>query len=194
MMFNRFFRSFISFNFKINKRFLSLLVALMGCITLTTPEASQAEVISMALEATSVAKSFFASEGDVEIENIIFNIDEDMNQKGAVTVYFVVCYDQVLFNALKTDSADQFKRRIDTYMHDYPDKIVILKWDLVAKRRVTSRIPVAKYYERGSLSPVGGFIFVTYSSPGEHRYRIPGSWSGMEISLKRTECKLRQLN
>lgn len=157
------------------------------------PKESHAEIISMALEATSAAKGFFASEGDVEVENLVFNIDEDMNQKGAVTIYFVVCYDTTLLNALKSDTAEQFKKRSETYMHDYPDKIVILKWDVVAKKRVSAPIPVGKYYEKGGMSPVGGFIFVTYSSPGDHRYRIPGSWKGIEINLKKTECKLVQM-
>lgn len=159
----------------------------------TTPIVSRAEIISMAMQATSVAKGWFSPEGYVEAENIIFNVDEDMNQKGAVTLFFVVCYDPVLLNALKSDTAEQFKKRSETYMHDYPDKIVILKWNIVAKKRVTAPIPVGKYYEKDGLSPVGGFIFVTYSSPGEHRYRIPGSWKGIEISLQKTECKLKQM-
>lgn len=138
-------------------------------------------------------KGIFTPEGDVEVEKIIFAIDEDMNEKGAVTVYFVVCYDPELLGTLKTDSANQFKSHMDTYKNDYPDKIVILQWKIAAKKRVSQKIEVGKLYEKDNMSPVGGFIFVTYSTPGDHRYRIPGSWKEMKICLKRKDCKLEQI-
>ena len=138
-------------------------------------------------------KGIFTPEGDVEVENIIFSIDDDMKEKGAVTVYFVVCYDPVLLGAIKSDTASQFKNRIDTYKNDYPDKIVILKWKISAKKRVSPKIIVGKHYEKDNMSPVGGFIFVTYSTPGDHRFRIPSSWKEMKICLKRKDCKLEQI-
>lgn len=56
-----------------------------------------------------------------------------------------------------------------------------------------TKIIVGKHYEKDNMSPVGGFIFVTYSTPGDHRYRIPGSWKEMKICLKRKDCKLEQI-
>lgn len=138
-------------------------------------------------------KNLFATNGDVEIEKIIFSIDEDMNENGAAMVYFVVCYDPILLDALKTDTASQFKNRIEGYKNDYPDKIVVLKWPIQAKKRLSNKIDVAKYYEKENMSPLGGFIFVTYSTPGDHRYRIPGSWKEMKICLHRKDCKLEQI-
>lgn len=138
-------------------------------------------------------KGIFRPEGDVEVEKVIFSIDEDMNEKGAVTVYFMVCYDPVLLGTLKTDTANQFKSHMDTYKNDYPDKLVILQWKIAAKKRVSPKIEVGKHYEKDNMSPVGGYIFVTYSTPGDHRYRIPGSWKEMKICLKRKACKLEQI-
>ena len=138
-------------------------------------------------------KGIFSPEGDVEIENVVFAVDEDMNEKGAVTVYFVVCYDSTLFSAIKSDTASQFKNRVSTYKNDYPDKIVVLEWKIAAKKRVSQKIMIGKHYEKDNMSPVGGFVFATYSTPGDHRYRIPGSWKEMKICLRKKECKLEQI-
>lgn len=139
-------------------------------------------------------KGMFTANGDVEVEKLIFDIDEDMNEKGAVVLYFVVCYDKVLEGKLMEDTANSFKTGADQYKNDYPDKIVVLKWPIQAKKRVTAEIDVSDKYVKDDMAPIAGFIYVTYSSPGEHRYRIPGSWKKMKIHLMKKECKLEQLD
>lgn len=147
----------------------------------------------VASEATSFFKSIFASKGKVNIEDMVFEIDEDMNESGAISVYLVICYDRELFDSIKRDTASQFKKNMETYKDDYLDKIVILKWNLVAKKRLSPPILIAGLYERKDIPPVGGFIFATYSTPGSHRYRIPSSWKKMKVRLMKKRCKLQEI-
>lgn len=156
-------------------------------------EAYSSFVQTGVMEVVGSAKSILTPEGEVEVENIVFSVDEDMNQRGAVTVYLVVCYDRVLFNALRGDSADQFKRRVDDYINDYTDKIVILKWNICAKKYLSEKVYIGRHYVKSDMAPVGGFIFVTYSTPGVHRYVIPSSWKDILIHLTKAKCELRQI-
>ncbi len=167
--------------------------------------ASPLEASVMGLSAASSMKNLkndsflnfggiFTPEGNVDVEEVNILVDEDMNEKSGVTIYFVICYDKELLAILKTDSASQFNSRFKEgyYTQKFDDKMFVLKWTKPAKKDAES-YDIAGLYEKEYMVPLCGFIYVTYSTPGEHIYIVPGAWKKIRIHLKKRDFEVQEI-
>jgi type VI secretion system protein len=138
----------------------------------------------------SMLGDIFSSKEGVTLEKIRVSTEEDMNSKGAVKVHIVIVYDREVAGILKTMSASEYFKRVDQLIRDNQDKMKIFEIELVAKKR---SVPMEDLeYPTDHLTPVACYIFANYSSPGEHRARIPDSWEGINMSLEKDDFHVRQ--
>ncbi|MDR3186888.1 MAG: hypothetical protein LBT63_00435 [Holosporaceae bacterium] len=138
----------------------------------------------------SMLGDIFSSKGGVTLEKIRISTEEDMNSKGALRVHVVIVYDREVAGILKTTTASEYFRRIDQLIRDNQDKMKIFEIVLVAKKR---SVPLEDLeYPTDHMTPVACYIFANYSSPGEHRAKIPDNWEGINISLEKDDFHVRQ--
>ena len=123
----------------------------------------------------------FASKGGIALEKVMFLIEEDMNNHGAVRLHIVVVYDEELMAELKKMSANEYFHQLEQLTKDHPDKMKIFEWEFAAKKRITPWITIE--YPADHMTPLAAFIFAKYSGTGEHRARIPTSSKKAKIKL-----------
>lgn len=174
---------------------------LLGCIFFSSANATSAlggaAVLSVVASLNSLTdkKDSFLDKvlGDkpkIALKKVMLSIDEDMNNTGAVKMHLTIVYDQALMKELQGLKSDEYFRRIDQIIKDYPDKIKIFAWELVAKKRL---VPLADVeYQTDQLTPLAGFIFVNYSGAGEHRAKIHESLEKIKILLQRDDFKVEK--
>jgi hypothetical protein len=139
----------------------------------------------------SMLGDVFASKEGVTLEKIRISTEEDMNSKGAVRVHIVIVYDQEVAGILKNMASSEYFKRVDQLIRDNQDKMKIFEITLVAKKR---NVPIENLkYPIDHMTPVACYIFVNYSSPGEHRAKIPDSWEGINISFEKDDFHVRQM-
>jgi hypothetical protein len=125
----------------------------------------------------------FSPKGGLTLEEVMISVEKDMNNNGAVKVHPVVIYDVELLGELKKKTSEQYFRNVDQLVKDYPDKLKIFEWELVAKERI---IPWGKIeYPNKHLLPIAGIIFAKYSGSGEHRAIVPPTYKKMKITFKK---------
>ncbi|MDR1236054.1 MAG: hypothetical protein LBJ96_03530 [Holosporaceae bacterium] len=130
----------------------------------------------------------FSSKGGISLEEVMLSVKENMNTNGAVRVHLVVVYDIELVGELMKRSSEQYFRHVDQLVKDYPDKIKIFEWELVAKEQ---DIPWTKIeYPDKHMMPLAGFIFAKYSGSGEHRARIPPTYKKVKITFKKDKFEI----
>jgi hypothetical protein len=121
----------------------------------------------------------------VAIEEVMLEVEENMNNNAAVKVHIVIIYDPELVRELMKLSSYQYFRDIEQLVKDYPDKIKIYEWELVAKKRL---IPWAKLeYPDEHMEPLAGFIFAGYSGNRQYRAKIPPTFKKVKIILKKDD-------
>lgn len=134
----------------------------------------------------------FSSKGSVVLEQVMFVVEDDMNEKGAVKMHLVIVYEKELLGELKKMSSSTYFSTVKQMSKDHPDKMKVFEWTFVAKKRITKWIDVP--HDSSFLTPLGGFVFAKYTSPGDHRASIPESCKKMKVLMQKKEFKLVQVN
>ncbi len=123
----------------------------------------------------------FGPPSSIWIDSITITATPDANDFSAIPVDIVVIYQKELLEKLsKTPAKDYFKMSRQL-LKDYPGMIEIFSWEVVPGQSLFD-LPVPM---RGA-APEGGFIFVNYIPPGEHRVRL-GRVRNIHVQLKNTE-------
>lgn len=135
----------------------------------------------------SFIRDFFSPKGGLVLEKIAFSVEDHLNDDRPVRLHLIVFYDEALETIFLSISAREYFNRYKQIAKDYPNKIKIFEWQIPAEKRNTDKIKVE--YESNMMSPAGGFIFVSYDGPGDHRMRIPASEKEIEISLGQNDFK-----
>jgi hypothetical protein len=113
------------------------------------------------------------------LEEVMLSVEENMNNNGAVKVHIVIVYEAELVGELSKKTAYQYFRDVEQMVKDFPDKVKVFEWELVAKERV---FPWAKIeYPSEHMEPLAAFIFVSYSGTGDHRAKIPPTYKKVKI-------------
>ena len=110
--------------------------------------------------------------GDFDLEAVQVVTKEDMNRHGAMRAHLVIVYDNELRKELRTMTSYRYFRMVDQLIKDYPDKMKIYSWNLIAVDRIRDwqKIDTLK----NTMSPFGGFIFADYhNSMMAQRAEIP---------------------
>ncbi len=132
--------------------------------------------------------SSFFSDNDFELEQVMVITKPDMNNHGAMKAHLVIVYDKELMRELSVMTAYRYFEMVDQLIKDYPDKMKIYSWDLIAEDRIRrwQKIDTLK----GTMSPLGGFIFANYhGSVGAHRARIP-NYEKVKITFGRSDFSI----
>ena len=132
----------------------------------------------------------FSKKDKLSLSEIMLIVDEDMNNNSAVKLHLVIFFEQELFNALRRTSSRDYFRTFRQIVRDNPDKMAIYEWEIVAKRRVSKWINIL--YGNNYMTPVGGVIFASYNTRGEHRATIPPAYNRLIIQLRRDGFKLKR--
>jgi type VI secretion system protein len=135
---------------------------------------------------------FLSPKGEVVLEEVMFSIEDNMNDSGAVKVHLVIAYESELVSELKKMSSQTYFSSVEQLVKDHPEKIKVFEWKLTAKKRVTSWIPIP--HDTSFLTPLGGFVFANYSSPGDHRSAVPKTCKKMKIAMEKKDFKLSSMN
>ncbi|MBR1734923.1 MAG: hypothetical protein IJ730_05695 [Alphaproteobacteria bacterium] len=136
----------------------------------------------------------FSSPSNVEVEEVSILVDEDVNENSGVSIYFVACYDKDLLAILQGETAATFKDHYENgfFKQKFDDKIAVIQWTRQAKKDAGT-YDISKLYEKEGLAALCGFIFVTYSTPGEHIYVIPSAWKKIKIHLQKRDFVVDQI-
>ncbi|GHU19972.1 hypothetical protein FACS189472_10540 [Alphaproteobacteria bacterium] len=136
----------------------------------------------------SLIKETVSSEETLSLKKVMFSIEENMNNRGAVKFHLVIAYEQELAGELSKMSAKEYFRNAEQFKKDHPDKIKIFKWEIKAEKKLSSWIPIK--HNTTELTPIKGFLFASYDSIGDHRIVIPPSCEKMKILLKEKEFEI----
>ncbi|MDR3180112.1 MAG: hypothetical protein LBT70_04425 [Holosporaceae bacterium] len=135
--------------------------------------------------------SAFSSKEKVNIEAVMFCIEENMNNNGAVKVHLVIVYDEKeLVGEFSKMTAREYFRSIKQLKKDHPDKMKIFKWEFKAEKKMSPWVPIK--HNTSELTPLKGFVFASYDSIGEHRAIIPSFCKKMKITMKEKEFEIEQ--
>ncbi len=138
------------------------------------------------------AANLFKSDKKFELEEVKFSIAEDTNHKGALKLHLVIAFDKEALNQLKKIKAREYFERAEQFKKDYPDKIKIFQWTIVAKKRLTDWKKIE--YDSDFMNVEGGLVFARYDDSSgpqrEHRATIPAACKKMKIILECDDFKL----
>ncbi len=123
----------------------------------------------------------FGPPSSIWIDSISITASPDANDFSAIPVDIVVIYQKELLEKLsKTPAKDYFKMS-KQLLKDYPGMIEIFSWEVVPGQSLFDQPVPMK-----GAAPEGGFVFVNYIPPGEHRVRL-GRTRNIHVQLKNTE-------
>lgn len=165
------------------KKFLVFVVFLLSI----APVKIYARAAGMLSSMSGMFGDFFASKGGVNIEQIMLVTDEKMNHGGALTAHLVIVYEKELIGKLKQMSSRQYFQMKDQLIKDYPDKLKVFEWELVAKERITPWKDIN--YPVDHMVPVAAFIYANYNSAGEHRERISPDPKKVKVVFESNDFK-----
>ncbi len=175
-------------------KFLMVLVAFFGFAEVIADTATMSAVMGLSAadsldNITSRKKkgwiSSFFSDNDFELEQVMVVTKPDMNNYGAMKAHMVIVYDRELMRELSVMTSYRYFEMVDQLIKDYPDKMKIYSWDLIAEDRIRrwQKIDTLK----GTMTPLGGFIFADYhDNVGAHRARIP-NYEKVKITFGRSD-------
>ncbi len=129
--------------------------------------------------------SSFFSDDDFDLEEVMVITKPDMNNHGAMKAHMVIVYDKELMRELSSMTSYRYFEMVDQLIKDYPDKMKIYSWNLIAEDRIRrwQKIDTLK----GTMSPLGGFVFADYhDNVGAHRARIP-NYAKIKITFERSD-------
>jgi hypothetical protein len=140
----------------------------------------------------SLLSDILSSKSGVMLKKIRISTEEDMNSRGALKVHVIIVYDKDIAGILKNMASGEYFKRVDQLIRDNQDKMKIFEIELVAKKR---SVPLEDLeYPGGCMTPLACYIFVNYSSPGEHRAKVPANWEEINIEFKKGDFKVHQAN
>lgn len=132
--------------------------------------------------------SSFFSDNDFELEEVLVVTRPDMNDFGAMKAHLVIVYDRELLRELSAMTSYRYFEMVDQLIKDYPDKMKIYSWNLIAEDRIRRWQKIDTL--RGTMSPLGGFIFADYhNTVGAHRARIP-NYEKIKIIFGRSDFEI----
>lgn len=111
-------------------------------------------------------------------QDISFRIDEDLNGNTPVAVELIVLYDKDLDDELSALTAQQWFAKRQQILRDFSrEELVTFRWEWTP-----GQVPLAQRfrYRSGALALL---FFASYSSPGEHRARLPSPNHPIRVQL-----------
>ena len=111
--------------------------------------------------------------GNFPLKKIHFTTTKETNSGGAMKVHFVLVYDEPVFTELGQISARRYFEVIDQLRKDHPDKLKVIKLDLIAEDNFgLDFFDVETYAD--IMDVYGGYIFADYNNnKTPHRVTIP---------------------
>jgi type VI secretion system protein len=108
------------------------------------------------------------SKTKIKLKTVTFSASNQANQNYPTNIHLVLLYDPHLISEfLKMSSDDYFSdRNYEQLQRDHTTTIKIYKYQVTPGSRIEARR--VEY----SDSPVAGFLFASYRTPGDHRIRI----------------------
>lgn len=132
--------------------------------------------------------SSFLFDNEFELKKVMIVTKADMNNSGAMKVHLVIVYERELMKELGTMSAYRYFSMVDQLIKDYPDKMKIYAWDLIAEDRIRNWEEIDGL--NSTMTPLGGFVFADYQdNMGTHRARIP-NYEKVKIIFERSDFKI----
>ncbi len=151
-----------------------------------------------------------SSKKEITLEEIVFSVEENLNDNAAVRVHLVLVYTKELKDKLSSLTSRQYFEDFKQLIKDNPDKIKILEWQICAERRTFSW---KKSGESAFAPPKSAFIFVSYNTIGnsagnfsghgnsngvthggnEHRAVVPINCRKIKIMLEKEDFKLKRI-
>lgn len=152
---------------------------------------------------SNVLPSSYAS--GVKLQDVMFTVENQMNNGAAVEVHLVIAYTSTLSDTLKKMPSYQYFRQASQIAKDFPEKVKILKWTLPAKPRTSDWVPIdyptynppvaayifANYGDSTSTTTTSGSSDVIFSTSGKHhRATIPPSCKKLKITLGKDDFSI----
>ena len=126
----------------------------------------------------------------INLEQITFSIDSDMNYNGAVRVHLVLVYKDSLKEELQKWTAREYFHQVKQLKKDNPDNLKILEWELKAEKQL---FDWKKKEESDFKPPKFALVFVEYIGEGVHRATVPINCKKMKLILQRDDFKLERV-
>lgn len=137
------------------------------------------EMISMVEKfKPSSFSDMFASDDGIKLQKATINVATDMNNGAAVKMHLVIVYSKELVSKLSTLRSDRYFEMVDQLKRDYPEQMKIFAWEIIAKEQM---FPSKIEYPRDHMTPLAGFIFVSYTD--NNRYGNGGLNNNMSTSI-----------
>ena len=110
---------------------------------------------------------------DFPLEKVWITTKSNTNNGGAMKVHLVLVYDKSVFDELGKISARRYFNLIDQLHKDHPDKLKVIKWDLIASDNLgLDSFKVETYVD--AMRVYGGYMFADYSNNRfAHRAKVP---------------------
>lgn len=114
-----------------------------------------------------------SGDGDFPLEKVWITTKSNTNNGGAMKVHLILVYDKSVFDELGKISARRYFNLIDQLHKDHPDKLKVIKWDLIASDNLgLDSFKVETYID--TMSVYGGYVFADYSNNRfAHRAKVP---------------------
>ncbi|MCR4624177.1 MAG: hypothetical protein K5780_06105 [Alphaproteobacteria bacterium] len=115
----------------------------------------------------------FGGNGNFPLEKVWITRKSNTNYGGAMKVHLVLVYDKSVFEELGKISARRYFNLIDQLHKDHPDKLKVIKWDLIASDNLgLESFDVKTYVD--IMNVYGGYVFADYSNNRfAHRAKVP---------------------
>ena len=130
-----------------------------------------------------------APKKEINLEEITFSVDEDMNRNAAVRVHLVLIYKNTLKDEISKWTSREYFHNAEQLKKDNLDNVKILEWQLKAEKQV---FDWKKKSESQFKAPKFALIFVEYTSEGEHRATVPFNCKKMKLIFSREDFKLER--
>lgn len=141
----------------------------------------------------SLLGNVFTSKEQISLKVINFDIDKEVNNGAAIEVHIVIVYDESFFQSLKKLNSNTYFNDVDNLKKLNPNKMIILKFEFVAKTTITSSDISAKY-KKDSVEPIGALVFAKYSrnqsSAAKHVAVIPVESKTITLKFKKDNFNL----
>lgn len=159
-----------------------------GAVTTTLMSMTAADSLDrMSVRKKKGILSSFLFDNEFELKKVKIVTKDDMNNHGAMKAHLVIVFDRELREELKVMSASRYFSMVDQLIKDYPDKMKIYSWDLIAEDRIRDWEKIDAL--NSTMTPVGGFVFADYQNMGAHRQRIP-DYEKVKIIFERSDFRI----
>jgi type VI secretion system protein len=130
--------------------------------------------------ASSAANLFTADPASTYIEwkGLLVSADADANQNSPVALDIVFVHDTATLDKLSTLPASRWFATRDEQLRLYPQSLRVRSYEMVPRQML--RLPND---ELGTHHVVGVLLFANYTTPGEHRARLPELRGGGLVRL-----------